>query len=274
MKFFKYECPLTNPISINGITIHKREWIEIESNEKKVALAPLPGLHTESLEESYKDFIDKTFKTPSALFAKQALELDINSPREVSINKLDFLDPNKPIYDYYKQWKDKDIVKLKIGRNPLEIENKILKDLLAKNNKSIEFRLDANKSLSLSDLSALLEEVDLKSIQYLEEPLKDINEWSRYERRNEIALALDENVPNRSKYNEAQYLVVKPTYNLSLEETLKEIELENFKVVISSSFDPIVNIEILKKLSSLTNQSAGLDTLKYFDLSNIKKYPL
>ncbi|WP_127716090.1 hypothetical protein [Halobacteriovorax sp. HLS] len=277
MKFSICHCPLKNTITVGEVVISERKWIEIDLEEigKKVDLAPLPGLHQESLEEALEDFHRKVSITPSAQFAKDVIRKDFfNNTDRSKINKLDYIDLTQDPKSYLNKWSKGDIIKLKIGRNSLEQEKKWLDYLFELDLTSIKFRLDANRSLTAEQLDYLLQGIDPKHIEYLEEPLIDIEHWSCSKASEKFELALDENISKRNLIESCKFLVVKPTYNLSLADTIDEIEKAYFKVIISSSFDPPNNIDILHRLGNLSGTSCGLDTLKYFDLAMIKKRPL
>jgi O-succinylbenzoate synthase len=267
MKFIHKSCPLFTNLKVGTKTLKSREWIEIHTNGKIVDLAPLPGLHLESLEEALHDFKSGNFKTPSALFAKEVLEIEIDEKSTPKINRLDFIDLDADPLSYYHKWNDNEVVKLKIARNDLKAEEKWLKSLLQSNHKNISFRLDANRSLSIEEFNKLIQNIPLESIQYFEEPLQDIHKYNDISIDN-ISIALDENISYRSSINLAKFLVIKPTFNLSVKDTLIELKENQFSIIISSAFDPPNNMKHLEQLASKTPLACGLDTLKYFDLEH------
>ena len=273
MKFTHKECPLHSPLKVGNKTLHTREWIEIQDGERLVDLAPLPGLHTEDLEESLRDFKAGVFSTPSALFAKEAFELLPFQEEESLVNKLDFIDTDIDPLTYFEKWNKLEVVKLKLGRNPIKEEIIWLNKLLTNNNKKVSFRLDANRSLTLEEFNIFLNSIPLDDIQYFEEPLKDATLYNRI-KNDKFSIALDENIALRDSIKVADYLVIKPTFNLSLKETLLGLERALISIIISSSFDPPNNLKLLHYLGSKTSQACGLDTLKYFNLEQIISTPL
>ncbi|WP_372652973.1 hypothetical protein [Halobacteriovorax sp.] len=266
--FSEFQCPLTTSIQVGNKTISNRRWIEVSNSKIKVDLAPLPGLHTESLEESLEDFKAETFNTPSALFVKECFEI-FTSTQETQVESNDLfyidlnLDPSKVAKDLSSS-----IYKIKIGRNKLAEESIWLKEFINSVPEGIKLRLDGNRSFSLDSLNKYLHGIDFKKVQYLEEPLQNVMEWTSLERFNELDLAIDESINRRRELDFAKYIVAKPTFNISLKDTLKELALENQEVIISNSFDPPNNIKILKMIAAEGEHICGLDTLKYFCLEN------
>ncbi len=273
--YLKCSCNLKNPIKVGDITIETREWIEVSNGNFSVDLAPLPGLHQESLPESFIDFTSKKFKTPSALFVREVFDIftDVEEVQAES-NKLLYIDLAKSPKEISSRLVQDGIYKIKIGRDDLSLESLWLKELLSNLSEGISVRLDGNMAFAAKDLNRYLEKLDLTRVQYIEEPLTDVRDWKTLDRRNELKLALDENISLRRELDFANYLVAKPTWNISLRDTLKELALENQEVIISSAFEPPNNLKILNMIAREGDQVAGLDTLKFFDLESLKVSPL
>lgn len=266
--FSKGFCKLTQPIQIGSQVIEERHWIEISNGKIKVDLAPLPGLHIETLEESLEDFKAETFNTPSALFVKECFEI-FTSTQETQVESNDLfyidleLDPSE-----VAEGLSSSIYKVKIGRNELQRESSWLKVFINALPENIKLRLDGNRSFSIESLNRYIQDIDLEKVQYVEEPLKNIMDWTSLERFKELDLAIDESIDKRRELDFAKYIVAKPTFNISLKDTLKELALENQEVIISNSFDPPNNIKILKMIAAEGENICGLDTLKYFYLDS------
>lgn len=273
--FKRGSCKLLRPIVIGKETIHKREWIQVTKDGLSVDLAPLPGLHQESLTESLNDFIAKRYRTPSALFVKEAFEL-FTEVQEVDVqsNKLLYINLSDDPENVAKSLEDKMTYKVKIGRANLESEKEWLNTLINNLKNGISLRLDGNLSFSLEDLNEYFSSLDLKKIQYVEEPLTDVTQWPKLDRACELKLALDENISLRRELDYASYIVAKPTWNISLKDTLKELAVENQGVIISSAFEPPNNIKLLKMLAGESEYVCGLDTLNFFDLESLNISPL
>lgn len=274
LKFTHYECPLLSPLQIGQKSLESREWIEVESSGYKVDLAPLPGLHRETLEEAFEDFKAAHFKTSSALFAKEALDLKLPLGKKSQVNLLDYIDLTKTPTSYVEKWRGHRSLKLKIGRNNLKSESKWLRELMHLLPRDLKLRLDGNLQFEAEELITYLEELNLEKVEYLEEPLRNLGQWEKVYKELKVPLALDENIAKRYDTVGVTSLVVKPTFNLSLKDTIKEIEKEEFSITISSSFDPPNNLKILHALGNTTENFAGLDTLKYFNLEMLKSSPL
>lgn len=268
-------CNFKQPIQVGSESLVKREWIEVSNGEIKVDLAPLPGLHSETLEESLEDFTTAKYNTPSALFAKECFEI-FTSVQDVDVvsNKLIYIDLNSSVKEVASKIESNQVYKIKIGRNNHKEESQWLLELMKSTPENTLFRLDGNQSFALSELNNYLRDLDLTKVQYIEEPLTNVNEWQKLDRIDEIDLALDENIGLRRELDFATYIVSKPTWNLSLKDTLKELAVENQEVIISSAFEPPNNLKLLKMIATESEQVAGLDTLSYFYLDSLNFTPL
>lgn len=161
--------------------------------------------------------------------------------------------------------------KIKVGSADVSLdllkkENLLLKSIL-KNTKTLQLRLDANRKFQLSDFKFLLEGLDLKRIDYVEEPVSKASELLNFTSQTNLTLAIDENI-NLAKYvifEKISAIVLKPTllgdyYNLK--KIISNYAKRGISVVISSCFESQVGIYQLAQLAHTLNptESHGLDT--------------
>lgn len=177
---------------------------------------------------------------------------------------------NDNLSDLILNWKKKKLrsIKIKIGRNTSFFENTILKQV-TKQHEDINLRLDANLALTTSCLDEVLKGIDIKRIEYLEEPFQDIK-TTNYNKS--INIALDENLELRDNdlsVNISTW-IVKPAIQGGVSKAIKlinEANRKNKQVVISSSFESSLGLNMLIFLAQLQNlykkTDCGLDTYKY-----------
>ncbi|EQC44402.1 mandelate racemase [Bacteriovorax sp. Seq25_V] len=160
--------------------------------------------------------------------------------------------------------------KLKIGQRDSIAENELLKSFT---NTDIKLRLDANRSLSVTQLEKILKDIPASLIEYIEEPFLDINEWQTFNRRSEFKLALDETVIENnfdvifSKFRYSiKALILKPSYNSSISNIFKLLDNDSFKeidLVLSSSYEPAQSLNTLLHLGHIINKKRGNDDLAH-----------
>lgn len=167
-------------------------------------------------------------------------------------------------------------LKIKIGRDSVEKENYFIRELL-NNDPGIMLRLDGNHMLSVKQLESLLEGIELKRIEYIEEPFEDMSSWESFLYKNEVSLALDEEVQSfinndRPLPTNTSAFIVKPTLVFGLFETLKLFKrYTSIKKIISSSFEDEYTLNTLIHMASLAPYKThhGLGTL-----THLNKIPL
>ena len=167
-------------------------------------------------------------------------------------------------------FKNNTVIKLKIGRDSISAENKRIKDLLDKGHK---LRLDGNRMLSAPQLEELLEGLNLKNIEYIEEPFSSYEEWENFSLKHKIGLALDEGLQSCIESNifptNTVAFIIKPSLSLSVSGILRlrnNKVFEDRKVVISSSFETGQTFNLLIHLASNFDTHHGLGTLGHLML--------
>ena len=173
-------------------------------------------------------------------------------------------------------------LKLKVGNN---IEKEIPKVLSI--NKVIEgkalLHLDANQTWDMDMATKLADEVGLKTLDYIEEPFKDLSLISEFYLKTSIPLALDESLKDLDleqirKLEGVYFLILKPMHLGGIEkawEMMQQAKGVGIDTVISSCFESSIGIWALANLAGChpRDNAAGLDTLKYFD-QDLLNHPL
>jgi hypothetical protein len=172
---------------------------------------------------------------------------------------------------------DSKVVKIKIGRN--SVENDIAR-IKSYHSKDIKTRLDGNRMLSHHQLSQILNEVDSKKIDYIEEPFADLSMWESFEDKNKVGYGIDENLDhflNGQGITNARALVIKPSLNLSFSGLIKINGLYPYlKKIVSSSFEfNQCYVGLLTAAALFPDEFHGLDTLNKLTLhENDIEFPI
>lgn len=159
------------------------------------------------------------------------------------------------------------VFKLKVGnRNiPLDVQKlELLRKIIGPRRK---IRLDANRVWSLTEAVAFAKNAGHDSIEFIEEPLKNISDLSVFIRETGFPVALDEsllNVPNDLVWPEGVVcFVIKPTIVGGILKTLDWITKagkEGRSIVISSVFESGIAGRMLANLAAFSPMAAGLGT--------------
>lgn len=189
---------------------------------------------------------------------------------------------NDPLPHLIKEWNKMGInsLKVKVGRLKLETEIKMLKDLNTFSHGSLKLRLDGNKSFEVNDFIELCKILPLKTIEYAEEPLKNIEQWDLAYEKTKVPLALDEGLLDfinngERPINGLLAWIIKPIFIGGVSKSFELIRLaneKNYQPIISSTFESLVGLKTLALLShyqnNLKSTSSGLDTFKYMAYDN------
>tara|TARA_Y100001960_G_scaffold322607_1_gene399416 strand:- start:378 stop:1409 length:1032 start_codon:yes stop_codon:yes gene_type:complete len=177
--------------------------------------------------------------------------------------------------------KDKHISKIKLLCENVEDDIKKVSNLIRKSSVNRLFRLDANRGYSLNDAIKLCKSIDLKKIQYFEEPIKNqsIVNYKKLKDSCRISIAIDESIYD-SDYksyinsNLIDYVVFKPSIFGSLNEILnfqKYVSMYNVKIVISSSLENYIgNLATIHIAAAMQAEDtySGINNLLYYNYSD------
>jgi o-succinylbenzoate synthase len=176
-------------------------------------------------------------------------------------------------------------VKIKVGRQSLEIEIKIIekikKIILENQFNTVKLRIDANGLWNLSEALYFGKAVSGSQIEYIEDPLNNIYEYEQFFKETQIPVALDEKLTdliNLSEINELNYkcpdylraIVIKPDFIGGFVKTsgIIKFALSNgIKPVLSNSFNSSLLISFIVIFAGIMNLNEfplGIDSLNLF----------
>lgn len=161
-----------------------------------------------------------------------------------------------------------DVLKLKVGnRNiPLDVQKfKLLREIIGPQRK---IRLDANRAWSLTEAVAFAKNTGAQGVEFIEEPLKKLDDLPVFVHETGFPVALDESIKD-AVVDEFVFpdgvvcVVIKPTIVGGVLKTLDWIAKagkEGRSIVISSSFESGVAGRLLANLAAFSPLAAGLAT--------------
>jgi hypothetical protein len=158
-------------------------------------------------------------------------------------------DSENSAQDFYE--KNFSAIKIKVGKLSLKEDIKRL-DKILEISKSMKVRLDANQALNLSEALALIKN---RSIEYFEEPLKNLHEIKKLKEK--VLIAADESFREFKDLHElldrAEVLVLKPSRFHSIYELILIIEKAldlGIKPVLSHAYESELSTAIFSFLAS------------------------
>jgi O-succinylbenzoate synthase len=160
-------------------------------------------------------------------------------------------------------------LKIKVGRDDLAKEAKMLQKVQAIVGEEIKFRLDANRAWNMTQAVQFARTVRELNIDYIEEPLNDPEMIGHFYQKAGIRFALDESLREQWIVSPPQgtaAFILKPGIHGSLSD-LSQIAQNAHKhgitPVISSAFLNVVGLKMAAMLAAATtsaNDVMGLDT--------------
>jgi len=314
-KYFSFELPFKQPFITSKAEYFSRKGfiIKLEDDQQNIAYgeaSPLPEIGVDNytevklvLDKLFKDFNSNKFditvnnisnqfeyiiRTPSVTFAIEQAILSLliirnefvitdDSSSKILINGVvgiynleeTIQRIDKLISEGYKT------IKLKVGRDDISADINIINKVADLLSNKIKLRLDANGKWNLNNAIKLLEKIINCNIEFIEQPVGNLDDLFTLANNNLIPLAADESIKNindaknviiNSKIN---YLVLKPSILGRISDTLEIIKLaEVYKkqVVISSAFESSIGRSTLVYLASLVKGfiAHGLSTGNFF----------
>ncbi len=193
-------------------------------------------------------------------------------PTTVHLNGL--VQANDPlVMEKVEAMRDKGVkaLKVKVGQLSPEKDAAIVREIASMLNSSTALRVDANQAWSCDQATVFCESVSQLSLEYIEEPLKNLREIGELASRTFVPWAIDEslrNVRSEAVFNlpSLEAIVIKPTllgFNTSYE--LKQRALaSNKQVTLSNVFtSPVAASMELLLANSLQDSAHGYDTLNH-----------
>ncbi|HLF17696.1 MAG TPA: o-succinylbenzoate synthase [Candidatus Omnitrophota bacterium] len=141
--------------------------------------------------------------------------------------------------------------------------------------------LDANQSWDINKAVHFGNEVGLTTVDYIEEPFKNIKDIPDFFMKTTIPAALDESlqsipIKDLKSIDGLEIIVLKPTALGGIErahQMIQEAKNVGLSTVISSCYESGVGILALANLAGISSyyHGAGLDTLKWFEEDVLKE---
>jgi O-succinylbenzoate synthase len=276
-------CPLR---LAGGISIPERKGLLVYNPESGGwgDAAPLPGFSKESVEEIQDEFHaerDGANRFPSVRFAVECAGSEPGfSVPPVGVNFL-WVPAMEPLGDLLKRLETvmAPVVKIKLGPEP---DLHLVRELLSAR-RDVRFRLDPNRRWTPETLVSVFQKLPEDSLDYIEEPLPDPEQYSGVWDRMPVPIGLDESLLEGVRAEIAAHphvkaLVIKPTLMGNAADRAPWIRLaaeSGKQVVWSSCFESGVGLWHLARLASETGGAAsGLDTGRVFLEDLVEPRPL
>jgi O-succinylbenzoate synthase len=309
-KIKRYDLPLVKPLTIGEMKLTHRSGILLLLTDDTGLIglgesAPLPGLHEESLDEVIQqvkslkakieglniepalfDFDGKLNELFSedlfpcvrcgiemALFNlhRQSIE---QKNKTININGL--VMPGESVYDEVDNLLNNGYttIKIKVGRQSLNEDIEMVGRLKKITGTKAKLRLDANRSWQIDEAIRFGKAIGLDKIEYIEEPVKTIEDLPLFSNETKIPVALDETIVQQgeeciTKFKNVDAIVLKPTLLGGLDRTAQLIRCarkNNKKVCLSSTFESSISLETFAAFAGLmgiSDSSHGLDTWRW-----------
>ena len=193
MNAYRFEVPLVKPLVLKGQTYTVRNGILLERDGQWAEASPLPGFSTETLDHVVAALRGEQENPPSLKFALHALECPLRFPMNVPWNFL-ALGNQKQILDQIEKAKAVDcrVVKIKVGRDTVESDIVLIRNIHDRLPVGVRLRLDANQAWSFEEAVRFATGVGDLDWEYIEEPLQDPFRLEQLYRETGCKFALDE----------------------------------------------------------------------------------
>jgi len=309
-RIFRYTISLRRPLRISRVTISSRTGLILVLSSPEGAtglgdIAPLPGLHTETIpdcirqlrdlkKENYPDRFRESRDSgfwykpvsgekllPAVAFGLQSALLGLTASESgrtvrslLSTDPLDEIEVNALITDendgrsFLKSGFR--TFKIKVGRRKVDDEMAWIRRLMDSLPSGVQLRLDANCQWDFNTAEQVCSRLEGLPVEFIEEPLQDRRDLPRLAERVNIPIALDENLADFTRREIPGWLgaaVVKPALLPAIEPVMR-LRKAGKKVVISDTFQTGVGISLEAELAAALGQkevAMGFDTLNRLD---------
>ena len=177
-------------------------------------------------------------------------------------------------------------LKIKAGRDKFEDDINCLKAVKEAVGNKIKLRIDVNGKWNLNEAVNNLKELEPLGLEYVEQPVSDLNDFVKLKKKTTIPLAVDESLRTLKDVTEfikskaAAVLILKPMMLGGIIPVLliKNLAEQNgIKVVITSSFESVIGRAMAVFAASTVSEDIahGLATGQYFEKDLFKDtYPV
>ncbi|MFA5260212.1 MAG: o-succinylbenzoate synthase [Candidatus Omnitrophota bacterium] len=165
-------------------------------------------------------------------------------------------------------------LKIKVGQGSLQDDIERVQAVNAVIESKALLRVDANRSWELSEAIEFIQRVGLTTIEYIEEPLKDLSLVGEFYRETYMPVALDESIQGLEfdriqSMDGVDVLVLKPTLFGSFNkiwELATRAKDRALSVVFSSAFESSYGLTVIAHIAACLTKNIpiGLDTGKFF----------
>lgn len=305
VELYYYRLPLLKPLRLSAALLTERESLLLKWTLNGrcywTEIAPLPGYSRESLAEAdqqvrafFKADLNWTSNTlsrrlatftgalsPSVEMGLAALFLELEN-NYFGIPKLCGLLTESDLSEgVFKFPTYSAVTKVKVGLHPIEEDIERIRRICSQNNFRGKLRLDANQQWTPDFIDKLCANIDITRVQWIEDPLRQADDYERWEQFSKIPFAYDETLfqSDRAVRKVAGLvaLILKPSL-LGMARTLALLEWaqqQQINRVISSGFETPIGLRALYALANKTARTEyhGLDTLKYF-INHQSEHPI
>lgn len=272
---WQYCVPLIQSLPASGEKKPLRRGYIVQKEDKigkrYTELSPLEDFHGVSLESCWKQFLNHingaikdSPRHSVTQMAIDILDLPQQVPAQIPLNALVDLRyiPNMETLKTFK------CIKIKMGRQPTDIEINLFFELLGKLPSDTIFRIDANRSWTMEKLKDVVRELPKDRIEYFEEPLINPQDYFSLA---DVPIAIDESIlspisQELLKLANVMAVVLKPSVIGGIKSTIeyvKDIKRMNKKAILSSTFESSIGLWAISSLADSDNFH-GLDTLRWF----------
>ena len=221
-----------------------------------------------------------SFNLPSLNFGLDIALYDVMAQKhKTSIAKYINMNALDKIYlsSFYinKKQNNSNIVKVKLGYGNVDGDLKLFKNIAGQFSHLTKYRLDFNRAYSIDECIYLLKQIKNYNIQYIEEPLKTLNESDLLKIQSYFPVAIDETLYDEC-FSELlnskliEYVILKPSIYGSVDEIQllhKKLTSNNINLVFSSSLENVAgNMAAINLAASFNLEDyQGLNNHMFFN---------
>jgi len=291
---YRYSIPFREPVTVKGCQVLQRDGIILalknrEENQTAYGeIAPLPGLHKESLQAAEAQLVEVLSKREltNSVTLQEKLYPSVRSGLEMAMINLDnaipgacsSFFPSVPAAKYVPVnallFGDTPLImqraeeyltlgyrtfKLKITGSNIETAIRSIGALHRTFGNRIELRLDANQSFSIDEAIRFAGSIPRESIAYIEEPLKEPELIGEFHAKTALRSALDETLWQKPELlrqlpaNSLRALILKPNRLGGIAITMqfaKYASENNLIAVFSSAFESGISLSFYTWLAA------------------------
>jgi len=287
---WQYSVPLVREIKTPKLILSQREGIvlrwQIEGCSIYSDLCPLPGFNTETLDSAFNQLKEALTDPNLDLFPSVDLAIfsarfqqehsNINLVRECkSTDSSQICYLLSPEDDMPSQGVSNNCIKIKIGQSGITQDINRIQQVCLQLKQDQKIRLDANGLFNHDNLGFLFSQIDLKKIDYIEDPFRTVKEYKGWFDLYSVAYAWDDLAdqwnPRLAPEYQPSALIIKPLFMGFRPAWVMALEAErsNVQVVFSSAYESSLNNQLYANIAHLLclNTPQGLDTDKYWSSS-------